>query len=67
MLQNQIDGKTIKVEPPVFWVFTATALAFTILMIILFTWFVYIGHEPFEPVHDEFPHAFLTKVQNNYA
>ena len=67
MTQNYIEGKVIKYEPSGFWVFTTAALIITALIIILFAWFVYIGHEPLEPVHDEFPHAVLTKVQNNYA
>lgn len=67
MTQNYMEEKRINYEPPVFWVFTAATLVVTIAFITMFAWFVYIGHEPLEPVHDEFPHAALIKVQDNYA
>lgn len=46
-------------EPKSFWVFTTIILIIVGLTIVGFIWFFYIGHEPFEPVHDEEPHAFI--------
>ncbi|MBK8813683.1 MAG: hypothetical protein IPN69_23540 [Acidobacteria bacterium] len=49
-------------ETPIFWVVTAVALVTTVVIIAVFIWFVYIGHEPLEPVHDENPHAAATSI-----
>lgn len=49
-------------ETPIFWVVTGVALVMTAVIIALFIWFVYIGHEPLEPVHDETPHASTTNI-----
>ncbi|MEQ1644411.1 MAG: hypothetical protein ABL959_13270 [Pyrinomonadaceae bacterium] len=52
-------------ESPSFWVVTTIAMVVTAVIIFLFVWFVYIGHEPLEPIHDDNPHAALTKTHQN--
>lgn len=49
-------------EPPIFWMVTTVVLVIAAITIILFAWFMYIGHEPLEPVHDENPHASVTNI-----
>lgn len=44
-------------ETPFFWIVTVIAILVVAIAIGIFSWFVYIGHEPYEPVHDENPHA----------
>lgn len=53
-----------KFEPISFWVVTATASAFTVLIIAFLIWFAYFGHEPLEPIHDEEPHASIIKSES---
>ena len=49
-------------EPRSFWVYTAIIVLIFAVILIVYTWFVYTGHEKYEPVHDEQPHATLNKI-----
>ena len=48
-----------KYEPNSFRLITGIVILIFTIVIAAFIWFVYIGHEPYEPIHDENPHAFL--------
>jgi nitric oxide reductase large subunit len=57
-----MENKPYIYEPPIFWFISVIVLVIMAITIALFIWFVYIGHEPLEPVHDENPHASAANI-----
>ena len=60
-------GKFTNNEPNSFWTLTVIVIIILSFLVTIAFWFFIWGHEPFEPIHDEEPHASITTFYKDFG